>query len=168
VTLRTTFIVGFPGETEADFGELCSFVRDTEFDHVGVFTYSHEEGTRAWEFADDVPARTKKARRSELMRLQKQIVGRRHRSRIGETVRVMVDGSSPESPLVLQGRLQGQAPEIDPIVYLDRADSQTTASGDIVAARITGSRDYDLVAAVLQPESAGVTADLADSGRKDL
>jgi ribosomal protein S12 methylthiotransferase len=168
VTLRTTFIVGFPGETEQDFEDLCSFVRDTEFDHVGVFTYSHEEGTRAWEFADDVPARTKKARRSELMRLQKQIVGRRHRSRIGESVRVMVDGPSPESPLVLQARLEGQAPEIDSIVYLDQSDSQTTMPGDIVTARISGSREYDLVAAVLQPEEAGAGTVRTNSSQKPL
>jgi len=168
VTLRTTFIVGFPGEAETDFEELCSFVRDTEFDHVGVFTYSHEEGTRAFEFADDVPARTKKARRAELMRLQKHIVGRRYRARVGETVRVMIDGPSPESSLVLQGRLEGQAPEIDSIVYLDQSDSQATRPGDIVTARITGSREYDLVAAVLEPEAAGVSADRTDSGRKPL
>jgi ribosomal protein S12 methylthiotransferase len=168
VTLRTTFIVGFPGETETDFEDLCSFVRDTEFDHVGVFTYSHEEGTRAFEFADDVPARTKKARRAELMRLQKQIVGRRHRARIGETVRVMIDGPSPESPLVLQGRLEGQAPDIDSIVYLDQSDSQATRPGDVVAARITGSREYDLVATVLEPEAAGVSTDFSDSRRKSL
>src|SRR4029453_14981078 len=102
VTLRTTFIVGFPGETERDFEELRAFVKDTEFDHVGVFTYSHEEGTRAWVLPDDVSARTKHARRNEIMRVQKQIVRRRQRARIGDTVRVMVDGPSPQSSLVIQ------------------------------------------------------------------
>ena len=77
VTLRTTFIVGFPGETEADFEQLLDFVRDTQFDHVGVFTYSHEEGTRAYDLVDDVPARVKKARRDAVMKLQKQIVAKR-------------------------------------------------------------------------------------------
>ncbi|MFI5178727.1 MAG: 30S ribosomal protein S12 methylthiotransferase RimO, partial [Vicinamibacterales bacterium] len=106
VTLRTTFIVGFPGETEQDHAELLEFVRDTGFDHVGVFTYSHEEGTRAHAMADDVPPAVKAARRDAVMRLQKQIVTKKHRARVGETVRVMVDGPSPESPLVFQGRLE--------------------------------------------------------------
>jgi ribosomal protein S12 methylthiotransferase len=146
VTLRTTFIVGFPGETETDFAELCDFVRDTGFDHVGVFTYSHEEGTRAFALDDDVPAAVKRARRHRLMRLQKEIVRRRHRARAGEIVPVLVDGPSPESPLVLQGRMPGQAPEIDPVVYLDRTGVDEWAPGTIVQARLTGSRGYDLVA----------------------
>jgi ribosomal protein S12 methylthiotransferase len=145
VTLRTTFIVGFPGETEQDFAELCAFVEDTRFDHVGVFTYSHEEGTRAFGLADDVPAATKRARRDELMRRQKQIVRRRQKSRLGETVRVMVDGPSPESPLVAQGRLEGQAPDIDPVVYLSDCDPSAYPPGSVIQARITGARDYDLV-----------------------
>jgi ribosomal protein S12 methylthiotransferase len=149
VTLRTTFIVGFPGETEADFDALCDFVRDTEFDHVGVFTYSHEEGTRAFDMTDDVPAKTKQARRTTLMRLQKTIVRRRQKARRGQTVRVMIDGASPESPLVLQGRLEGQAPDIDPLVYLDECDASAFAPGRIIEARVTGARDYDLVVAPL-------------------
>jgi ribosomal protein S12 methylthiotransferase len=150
VTLRTTFIVGFPGETERDFEELRGFVKDTEFDHVGVFTYSHEEGTRAWVLSDDVPAQTKNARRNEIMRVQKQIVRRRQRARIGDTVRVMVDGPSPQSSLVIQGRLEGQAPDIDPVVYLDECDAAVTSPGRLVTARVTGARDYDLIATVVQ------------------
>ena len=153
VTLRTTFIVGFPGETTQDFEELCAFVRDTGFDHVGVFTYSHEEGTRAYAMIDDVPARTKRARRNKLMRLQKEIVRRRQKSRIGDTIRVMVDGPSPESALVLQGRGEGQAPDIDPVVYLEACDPSAIAAGQIVSARITGAKDYDLIAAVCSPAS---------------
>ena len=129
VTLRTTFIVGFPGETEQDFEELCAFVRDTGFDHVGVFTYSHEEGTRAFELVDDVPAAVKRQRRDTLMRLQKQIVRKRQRSRVGDIVEVMVDGPSADSDLVLQGRLQGQAPDIDPVVYLSECDPSTFDAG---------------------------------------
>jgi ribosomal protein S12 methylthiotransferase len=149
VTLRTTFIVGFPGETKQDFEDLCAFVRDTKFDHVGVFTYSHEEGTRAFEFKDDVPARTKTARRNALMKLQKQIVARRQRARRGETVQVMIDGPSADSPLVLTGRLEGQAPDIDPMVYLSECDASQFNLGDVVAARVTGARGYDLVAVPL-------------------
>jgi ribosomal protein S12 methylthiotransferase len=146
VTLRTTFIVGFPGETAEDFDELRAFVRDVEFDHIGVFTYSHEEGTRAFELKDDVPARTKAARRRALMQLQKQIVKRRQKIRIGSPVRVMIDGPSPESSLVWQGRLEGHAPDIDPVVYLEGCDPSELSRGQIIAATVTGAKDYDLVA----------------------
>jgi ribosomal protein S12 methylthiotransferase len=149
VTLRTTFIVGFPGETDADFQELCDFVRDTEFDHVGVFTYSHEEGTRAFEMEDDVPAAVKAKRRDTLMALQKSIVARRQRARKGQTIRVMVDGPVPDMPLAFQGRLEGQAPEIDAVVYLSKCDPELVQPGQVVSATVTGARDYDLVATVV-------------------
>ena len=147
VTLRTTFIVGFPGETDAEFAELEQFIRETNFDHVGIFTYSHEEGTRAFDMTDDVPAAVKKKRRDTLMRVQKQIVAKRQKARKGEVVRVMVDGPSADSELVWQGRLQGQAPDIDAVVYLDQCDVETLVPGAIVEARIEGSRGYDIVAA---------------------
>ena len=146
VTLRTTFIVGFPGETESDFEELCAFVRDTHFDHVGVFTYSHEEGTRAFEMEDDVPAAVKAKRRDTLMALQKTIVAKRQKARKGSTVRVMVDGPSPDMPLVLQGRLEGQAPDIDPLVYLSECDPDEVHPGQIIDVTVTGAKDYDLIA----------------------
>ena len=146
VALRTTFIVGFPGETTRDFAELCEFVRQVGFDHVGVFTYSHEEGTAAHRLGDNVPARVKRQRRGQLMALQRRLVVRGNRRRIGETVQVMVDGASPDHELVFKGRLQGQAPEIDPVVYLTEADPAALRSGDIIQARIVGARGYDLVA----------------------
>ncbi|HXH05107.1 MAG TPA: 30S ribosomal protein S12 methylthiotransferase RimO [Vicinamibacterales bacterium] len=145
VALRTTFIVGFPGETERDVDELCAFVRDMEFDHVGVFTYSHEEGTAAGALADDVPARVKRERRDRLMALQRRLVARRQRTRIGSRLRVLVDGASPEHPLVLQGRHEGQAPEIDPVVYLTDADPEALPPGRMVEVEIVGARGYDLV-----------------------
>jgi ribosomal protein S12 methylthiotransferase len=148
VTLRTTFIVGFPGETGRDFDELCAFVREIEFDHVGVFTYSHEEGTRAHALEDDVPAATKQTRRNRLLELQKGIVARRQKTRLGETLRVLVDGPSPESELVVTGRIEGQAPDIDSIVYFDAADPSALRAGDLVAARVTGARGYDLIARI--------------------
>jgi ribosomal protein S12 methylthiotransferase len=147
VTLRTTFIVGFPGETESEFAELEAFIRETDFDHVGVFTYSHEEGTRAHAMDDDVPPAVKRKRRDALMRLQKQIVVRRQKARKGDVVRVMVDGPSHESPLVWQGRLEGQAPDIDAVVYLDQCDPGLLVPGTFVQARIEGTRGYDVVAA---------------------
>jgi ribosomal protein S12 methylthiotransferase len=148
VTLRTTFVVGFPGETEAEFEELYDFVRTVEFDHVGVFTYSHEEGTAAYEMPDDVPARVKQQRQRRLMSLQKRIVQRRLARRIGERVEVLVDGPSPEHDLVLQGRLAGQAPEIDPVVFLTDGDPETMQPGDVVVGRIVEAKGYDLVVRV--------------------
>jgi ribosomal protein S12 methylthiotransferase len=116
VSLRTTFIVGFPGESEAEFDELRAFVRRVQFDHVGVFTYSHEEGTDAHDLPDDVPAATKRTRRNRLMAEQKRIAARAQRQRVGRRVQVMVDGPSPEHDLVWRGRIAGQAPDIDPVV----------------------------------------------------
>ena len=146
VTLRTTFIVGFPGETESDVDELRAFVRDTGFDHVGVFTYSHEEGTRAFALDDDVPAETKAARRDDIMRAQQEVVLARLEARVGQQTRVMIDGPSPESELVLTGRLEGQAPDIDAVVYLDECDPSAFPAGTVIEAIITGARGYDIVA----------------------
>jgi ribosomal protein S12 methylthiotransferase len=146
VTLRTTFIVGFPGEREADFAELESFVADTGFDHVGVFTYSHEEGTRAFGMQDGVPAAEKRRRRHALMARQKNIVARAHRARIGDDVDLLLDGPSPDHPLVLQGRLEGQAPDIDSVTYLTECDPSRFRAGDLIRAKIVQARGYDLVA----------------------
>ena len=147
VTLRTTFIVGFPGETETDFAELESFVQETQFDHVGVFTYSHEDGTRAFALADDVPARVKRKRRDALMTRQRRLVAAAQTRRTGTEIAVMIDGPSPEHELVLQGRSEGQAPEIDAVVYLTDCDPATYRPGELIRAQIVEARDYDLVAA---------------------
>jgi len=146
VTLRTTFIVGFPGETTEDFAELQSFVEAVRFDHVGVFTYSHEEGTSAHRLDDDVPAPLKRKRQSSLMGLQRRIVARAQRSRIGSRLRILVDGPSAEHDLVLRGRLEGQAPEIDPQVYLTDCDPSAITPGDFLDVEVVGSRAYDLIA----------------------
>jgi ribosomal protein S12 methylthiotransferase len=146
VVLRTTFIVGFPGETDDDYAELQSFVRTVGFDHVGVFTYSHEEGTSAHGLDDDVPAVVKRTRQAGVMRLQKRIVERAHRQRVGTRVRMVVDGPSADHELVLRGRLQGQAPDIDPVVYLTDCDPSSLSTGQFIEAEIVGSRGYDLLA----------------------
>ena len=145
VTLRTTFIVGFPGETDAEFAELEGFVRDTGFDHVGVFTYSHEEGTRAHAVADDVHAAVKRRRRDRIMKLQQGIVTARQAARIGTDVAVLIDGPSAEHELVLQGRMEGQAPDIDPVVYLTDCDPSMYQRGDLIRATIVGAQGYDLL-----------------------
>jgi ribosomal protein S12 methylthiotransferase len=146
VSLRTTFIVGFPGETAADVDALSAFVTDHGFDHVGVFTYSHEEGTSAYALDDDVPTRTKAARRTRVMNLQKRLVQTRQRGRIGERVRVLVDGPASEHELVLKARLATQAPDIDACVYLTECDPSTYRLGDFAEVEIVGAHGYDLVA----------------------
>jgi ribosomal protein S12 methylthiotransferase len=146
VTLRTTFIVGFPGETDADFDHLLDFIESVRFDHVGVFTYSHEEGTAAHALTDDVPARVKASRQSRLMSRQKRIVTARQKARIGHRARVIVDGPAPQHELVLRGRLPSQAPEIDPHVFLTEVDPTVVRSGDFLDVEIVGADGYDLVA----------------------
>src|SRR5256886_2225401 len=146
VALRTTFIVGFPGEADADVEELCGFVGDHAFDHVGVFTYSHEEGTSAFGFDDDVPAREKTARRNRVMSLQKRLVTTRQRARIGERTRVIVDGPSGDHDLVLRARLATQAPDIDASVFLTECDPSTLAPGDLAKVELVGARGYDFIA----------------------
>ena len=146
VALRTTFIVGFPGETEDDFVQLQQFVDTTNFDHVGVFTYSHEEGTSAHGLHDDVPASTKRRRQAGLMRAQKRNVAHAQAARIGRQVRLLVDGPSDEHELVLRARLESQAPDIDSLVYLTDCDPAGIAAGTFIEAEIVGSQGYDLVA----------------------
>jgi ribosomal protein S12 methylthiotransferase len=155
VTLRTTFIVGFPGETDADFAELQRFVQDTRFDHVGVFTYSHEEGTRAFGLGDDVPARLKQKRRDALMAAQKRIVAATQKARVGTEIDVMIDGPSSEHELVVQARTAGQAPDIDAVVYLTDCDPAIYEPGQLVSTRIVNARGYDLIAAPLSVPVAG-------------
>jgi ribosomal protein S12 methylthiotransferase len=145
VTLRTTFIVGFPGETAREFETLRRFVEEMAFDHVGVFTYSHEEGTPAGRLHDDVPRRVKRERQRTLMAMQKRMVTAANKRRIGGRVRVMVDGPSPEHPLVLRGRLAGQAPEIDSAVYLSEADPEVCRPGAFIDGVVVAARGYDLV-----------------------
>jgi ribosomal protein S12 methylthiotransferase len=146
VALRTTFIVGFPGETAEDFAELEAFVDEVGFDHVGVFTYSHEEGTTAFELRDNVPAATKRKRQNQLMARQRDRVAARQQARLGERTRLVVDGPSAEHELVVQGRLAGQAPEIDPVVYLTDCDPSSLKKGAFIDVEIVGAQEYDLIA----------------------
>ncbi|MEZ5418399.1 MAG: 30S ribosomal protein S12 methylthiotransferase RimO [Vicinamibacterales bacterium] len=146
VTLRTTFIVGFPGETAADVDELLGFIRTVGFDHVGVFTYSHEEDTSAYALEDDVPAAEKARRQRRVMALQKRLVATRQKARVGSRARLMVDGASADHDWVFTGRLPGQAPDIDPMVYLTEADPSALRAGQVLEVEIVEARGYDLVA----------------------
>ncbi|GJL78727.1 MAG: ribosomal protein S12 methylthiotransferase RimO [Nitrospinaceae bacterium] len=143
VALRTTFITGFPGETEAHFQHMLDFVKEIEFDHVGAFTYSHEEGTTAFNYPDDVPATVKEGRKAELMNAQKEISLRRNQARVGEVHPVLVEGLDSEEGYLMTGRLPTQAPEIDGQVIIEASDVEP---GQIVPMRITSATDYDVVA----------------------
>ncbi len=155
VALRTTFIVGFPGETQAEFDELKSFVSDVGFDHVGVFTYSHEEGTSAHALPDTVPAGVKSRRRTTLMNLQRRLVSRAQRGMVGRRVRVLIDGPSPEHGLVHRGRLETQAPDIDSCVYLTDVEANACEPGTFVDGTVVDARGYDLVVRPLPGPEAG-------------
>ena len=143
MVFRTTFIVGHPGETDADFEELRSFLEWAEFDHVGVFLYSPEEGTRSAEMGDAVESAVAQARRKELMETQRPISRERLHLRVGTELEVLVEGLSDESDLLLQGRWWGQAPEVDGSVYLANG---TARAGEIRKVLVTDAADYDLMA----------------------
>ena len=146
IAVRTTFITGFPGETEEDFEELMAFVKNVEFDRVGVFTYSDEEGTPAFDLPDKVPHRTAARRRTALMKQQSRISRRKNKSRVGEVVRVLFEGESKESELLWQGRLETQAPDIDGCVLInDVPEGLIPQEGDFVNVEITAAHEYDLV-----------------------
>ena len=146
IAVRTTFITGFPGETEADFEELMAFIKNVEFDRVGVFTYSDEEGTPAFELPNKVPHRTAARRRTSLMKVQSRISKRRNKARVGDVVRVLFEGESKETELLWQGRIETQAPDIDGCVLInDVPDGLPPAEGDFVNVEITEAHEYDLI-----------------------
>jgi ribosomal protein S12 methylthiotransferase len=150
VAVRTTFIAGFPGETEGDFEELRAFIRSVEFDRVGVFTYSDEEGTPAHGLAGKVDARTAGRRRTVLMKEQARISKRKNRARVGQTVRVLFEGASEETDLLWQGRMETQAPDIDGCVLInDAPEGCRPEPGDFVNVRITEAQQYDLVGEIV-------------------
>ncbi|HKZ78672.1 MAG TPA: 30S ribosomal protein S12 methylthiotransferase RimO [Pyrinomonadaceae bacterium] len=150
IAVRTTFITGFPGETDEDFEKLAKFVRDVEFDRVGVFTYSDEEGTIAHELPCKVGPQIAKQRRARLMREQARISRRRNKKRVGETVRVLFEGESKESELLWQGRMETQAPDIDGCVLInDAPEGLSPEPGDFVNVLITEAHEYDLLGRIL-------------------
>ena len=150
ITIRTTFITGFPGETEEDFEELMAFVRNCEFDNVGVFTYSDEEGTPAFDLPGKVDAKTAKSRRARLMKEQMKISKRKNKAKIGKTFKVLFEGVSQESDLLFQGRLEGQAQEIDGYILInDMPENFEPQVGGIYDVRISEAHDYDLIGAIV-------------------
>ncbi len=150
ITIRTTFITGFPGETDADFDELIEFVRNCRFDNVGVFTYSDEEGTPAFDLPNEVDPKIAKKRRDRLMKEQAKISREMNRAKVGQTYKVMFEGLSEESDLLFQGRFEGQTQEIDGHILInDVPDGLEPEIGAIYDVRITEAHDYDLVGAII-------------------
>jgi len=142
IALRTSVIVGFPGETVEDFSSLMHFVEQAQFDRLGVFCYSREEGTPAAEMPDQVSERIKRERYRKLMKAQARVSFRRNRLVIGKTEQVIVEGYSEETDLLLKGRSSRQAPDIDGQVYITAGNANV---GDIVNLKVTDSSDYDLI-----------------------
>ena len=146
LTLRTSFIVGFPGETETAFNKLVEFVRDVQFDRVGVFTYSHEEGTLSYDMPGQIPREVAENRHQHLMKVQADISLKKHQTMLGTLKTVLVDGVSAETPLLLEARTEGQAPEIDGVVYINEGE---THPGAFERVRITEAFPYDLVGKII-------------------
>jgi ribosomal protein S12 methylthiotransferase len=154
VMLRTSFIVGFPGETEGDFRELCDFVRAAEFDWMGVFAYSDVENAASHALAGKVDAETIAERRDLLMKLQREISARRLHRFVGQRLPALVEGPCKDQEFVWEARLEGMAPEIDGKLYLTdiqpQPDRAPARPGDVATVEITRSLDYDLIGRVIE------------------
>jgi ribosomal protein S12 methylthiotransferase len=146
IALRTSLIVGFPGETEEDFKKLLHFVEESQFDRLGVFCYSREEGTPAAEMPEQVSERIKRDRYKKLMRAQARLSFKRNRRLVDLVEDVLVEGYSEETELLLKGRTSRQAPDIDGLVYITAGQANV---GDIVKLKITDSSDYDLIGEII-------------------
>jgi ribosomal protein S12 methylthiotransferase len=165
IALRTSFIVGFPGETDGDFEALCDFVAEAKFDWLGVFSYSHEEGSAAFDLSARVPKRVIEQRRRALMKLQMGISRQAKREWIGRTIEVLVEGESGETPLLWEGRTQLHAPEIDGTVYLnDFGPFESLTPGRFYRCEVTEAHDYDVVARVLDESTPADEQALAVAG----
>ena len=151
IALRTTFLVGFPGETEADFLEIENFLRKTRLDHVGVFPYANEEGAPSESFADQLPDPEKRRRQEHLLAVQQELSAEIQRKYVGRVEQVLIEGLSSESDLLLEGRTRYQAPEVDGCTYITAG---IASPGDIVAVRITETQVYDLVGEIIEEEGS--------------
>jgi ribosomal protein S12 methylthiotransferase len=147
IALRTSLIVGFPGETDEDFKRLVQFVEEAQFDRLGVFCYSREDGTPAADLPEQIAERVKRERYKKLMRTQARVSFRRNRTLVNTIEQVLIEGYSEETELLLKGRTVRQAPDIDGQVYITAGNANV---GDIVALRITDSSDYDLIGEIVE------------------
>ncbi len=150
LTLRTSFIVGFPGETAEDFEQLCDFVREAQFDWLGVFGYSDEEGAKAFELGEKVAPREIERRRKKLMSIQKQISRKKKKALIGRQFDLVLEGPSAETELLWEGRTAMHAPEIDGTVYVNDFGEREVSEGEFYRCEITEAHEYDLVARIVE------------------
>ena len=149
IAIRTTFIVGFPGEGEREFGEMCEFVRRAELENVGAFTYSPEPGSGSEPLGDPVPTEEKERRKDFLLSLQKPIARKKNRALKGSVAEAIVEGTCSESDDLLEGRLRSQAPEIDGRLLINDTGGRAVLPGQIVRVRIAETHDYDLVGGIV-------------------
>ena len=150
LTLRTSFIVGFPGETEKEFDELCDFVREAQFDWMGAFAYSDQDGASAYALDEKLSPREIERRRKHLMGIQRQISKKKKKALVGREFDLLLEGESEETELLLEGRTPMHAPEIDGKVFVnDVPDDVTALPGQFYRCQITEAHDYDLVAKIL-------------------
>lgn len=151
VAVRTSMIVGFPGETEAEFEELLQFVQAAKFDRLGVFSYSDEETSESYALDGKVDGRTIYRRKRKLMAIQRKISRQSNRALVGRELPVLVEGRSEETDLLWQARLTTQAPEIDGVCLVNDVEGREPRPGEIRPLRITGAHDYDLIGTLLAP-----------------
>jgi ribosomal protein S12 methylthiotransferase len=150
VTLRTSFIVGFPGETEQEFAELCGFVRQAEFDWMGVFGYSDQEGAGAFSMEKKLSRQEIEHRRKHLMQIQRRISRQRKRTLVGKRFELLLEGLSEESQLLFEGRTAMHAPEIDGKVFVnDVPEGLELRAGEFYSCEISAAHEYDLVAKIV-------------------
>ncbi|OGV97997.1 MAG: ribosomal protein S12 methylthiotransferase RimO [Nitrospinae bacterium RIFCSPLOWO2_02_FULL_39_110] len=142
VAIRTVFIVGFPGEADTHFGHLVNFIKEMRFEHLGIFTYSPEEGTTAAEMSDQIPDEVKIERRDIIMKLQQKISSENNKRFVGMMRDVLVEDSVFDNEFLIKGRMQTQAPDIDGIVYIEEGDARV---GDILPVKITRTMEYDFI-----------------------
>ncbi|MBK6690831.1 MAG: 30S ribosomal protein S12 methylthiotransferase RimO [Myxococcales bacterium] len=165
LVFRTAFIVGHPGETDADFGELTAFVEWARFEHMGVFRYSDEETCKSFLMDEKVPVGVAGARYRKLMSVQRKIARARNKARVGSTLEVLVEGVSEEHEFVMKGRHAGQAPDIDGQVYLSGGEAR---AGEMRRVRISQSSDYDLVGELVEEEVSAATKKAAPKKKVGL
>jgi ribosomal protein S12 methylthiotransferase len=150
LTLRTSFIVGFPGENEKEFEELCGFVREAQFDWMGAFSYSDQDGARAYDLEKKLPPREIERRRKHLMSMQRHISKKKKKTLVGREFDLLLEGESEETDLLLEGRTPMHAPEIDGKVFVNEFPEDLDARpGQFYRCEITEAHDYDLVAKII-------------------
>ena len=154
VAIRSSFIMGFPGETQRDFEELCAFVEAAKLDRVGVFSYSDEDTSGSYQLDGKVDARTIYNRKRKLMAVQRKIARKNNRPLVGREFDVLIEGRSKETDLLWEARLGTQAPEIDGVCYINDDGGYPVNAGEMRRIRVTEAHDYDLVASIIDAPEA--------------